>query len=95
VPAASDLVGRRQHLGQAVAEEDVVAQHHRRRRPVEEILRQEIGLRQPVGRRLHDIGEIQAPLPPIAQRAHELRLVLGRGDDRDLADARQHQDLIG
>ena len=81
-----------QHLGQAVAEEDVVAQDHRRRRAGQEILGQDVGLRQPVGTRLHDPFEPQPPLAAVAQQALELGLVVGGGDDRDLADAGQHQD---
>jgi hypothetical protein len=85
--------GRRgQHFGQAVAEEDVVAQHHRRGRARQEIAGQEIGLRQTLGPGLDDPGEADPPLAAVAQQALELRLVVGGGDDRDLADARQHQD---
>jgi hypothetical protein len=52
-----------------VAEEDVVAQNHRRGRTGEKIAREDIGLRQPVRRRLHDIGELEPPLPSVAQGA--------------------------
>ena len=84
-------IGGGHQFRQPVAEEDVVAQHQRRRGARQKILRQNEGLRQPVGRGLHDIGEADPPLRPVAQHALELVLILGRGDHRDLADARQHQ----
>ena len=64
--AAIVAVGPRHQL-QVVAEEDVVAQHQSRRAPGQEILSQNEGLRQPVRRGLHDIGERQAPLAADAE----------------------------
>ena len=90
-PALAPPIGVLQQLRQAMPEKDVVPQHHGRGRAGQEILGQEIGLGQPVGRGLGDPFEAQPPLPAIAQKALELRLVVGRGDDRDLADAGQHQ----
>ena len=49
------------------------------------------GLRQPVRRRLHRVAEIDAPARAVAQQLLEARRVLRRGDDQDVADARQHQ----
>lgn len=89
--AAVALIGRCQEFRQAVPEEDVVAQDHRGRAAGQEILGQDIGLRQTVGAGLDDIGEADAPLAAVVQQAAELVLVLGGGDDRDLADAGQHQ----
>ena len=90
---AADRLGVRcgHDLGQPVAKEDIVAQHHRARRAVEEILGQDIGLGQTVRRGLDHIGDRHTPLRAIAQGALELVLVLRRGDHADLADAGQHQ----
>ncbi len=52
---------------------------------------QQIGLRQTVGAGLRDIGQRHAPLAAIAKRTFELVGVLRGGDDRNLADAAQHQ----
>ncbi|CAM3169368.1 hypothetical protein PANO111632_06240 [Paracoccus nototheniae] len=90
-PAAVATVGGCQQFRQPVTKEDVVAQHHRGWRPVQKILGQDIGLCEPVGRGLDDPGEVDPPLAAIAQQALELGLILGRGDDGDLADAGQHQ----
>ena len=85
------LVRPMQDVRQAVAEEDVVAQHHCRGRPGKEIAGQQVGLRQTFGSFLDDPGKADAPLAAVTQKAPELRLVLGRGDDRDVADAGQHK----
>ena len=84
-------IGLGQQVGQAVAEEDVVAQHHGRRRAGQEILGQQIGLRQTVRRGLDDVFEPHPPLAAVAQGALELLLVDRGGDHRDLADPGQHQ----
>ncbi len=36
-------------------------------------------------------GELDAPLPPVAEQALELLDLFRRGDDQDLAQARHHQ----
>ena len=83
-------IGGGKDLGQAVAEEDVVAKHHRGRGTIKELLGQQISLRQTVGARLRDIGQRDAPLAAVAKRALELVGILRRGDDCDLADPAQH-----
>ena len=84
-------IGFGQQFRQAVPKKDVVAQHHGGRRPVKEILGQQIGLRQTIRRRLYDIGQLDPPLATIPKRALELVLVLRRGDHRDIANPGQHQ----
>ena len=74
--ARRPLAGALQQLRQVVAEEDVVAEHHRRGGAVEEVLGQEIGLRQPLGPRLRDVLEAHPPLRAVAQQPAELVLVL-------------------
>ena len=88
-------IGIGQNFRQSMAEKDVIAQHHRAGAAGQEILGQQIGLRQPVGRGLRNIGEVQPPLATIAHQALELGLILGGGDDRDLANAGQHQHAEG
>ncbi|MNV78999.1 hypothetical protein D3C71_1725290 [compost metagenome] len=76
---------------QFVAIEDVVAQHQRARVLADERRTDQERLRQPLGRRLHRVAEVQAPLRAVAQQLLEPRRVLRRRDDEDVADARQHQ----
>ena len=62
-----DRVGSGEAVGQAFAEKDVVAKHHRRRRAAKEFLGKDICLRQTIWRRLNDIVEGHAPIGPIAE----------------------------
>ena len=84
-------IGGGQLFGQPMPKENIIAQHHRAGGTVQEILGQNIGLRQPVGAGLGNIGQRQAPLAAIAQGALELVLILRGGDHRDVPDAGQHQ----
>ena len=90
--AAGQRVGAGQHVGHSVAEEDVVAEDHDGRIARQKILRQKIGLRQPVRARLGDELKPHPPLRAVVQQSLKLRLIVGRRDDRDLPHPGQHQD---
>ena len=89
--ALGPLAGALQEHRQVVAEEDVVAEHHGRGGAVEEVLGEDVGLREPLGLRLRDVLEAHPPLAAVPEQPPELVLVLGRGDDDDLAQAGEHQ----
>ena len=78
-----------------MSEEDIVAQDHRRRRPIQKRFTKRIGLSEPIGAALSDIGQGEPPLASVAEQAFELLLVLRRGDDGNLAQAGQHQNREG
>ena len=90
-PRLGVLDGARQVAGQAVAVEDVVAQHERARLTVNELLADGEGLRQAVGARLLGIGEVHAVARAVPEQALEVGEVRRRGDDQDVPDARQHE----
>lgn len=85
------LDGARQVARQAVAVEDVVAEHQRARLAVNELLADGEGLRQAVGARLLCIGEADAVARAVPEQALEVGQVGRRGDDQDVPDARQHE----
>lgn len=85
------LDGARQVAGQAVAVEDVVAEHQGARLSADEVLADGEGLRQAVRRGLLRVGEVHAVARAVAQQALEVGQVGRRGDDQDVADARQHE----
>ena len=76
---------------QAVAVEDVVAQHERAGLAADELLADGEGLRQAVRRGLLGVGEVHAEARAVAQQALEVGQVGRRGDDQDVLDARQHE----
>ncbi len=82
--------GAGQQFGQAVAVKQIVSQHERARVTGNEIGPDVERLRQTFGVGLHRIAERNAEIRTIAQHALELRLIFGRGDDEDIANARQH-----
>ena len=90
-PRLGVLDGARQVAGQAVAVEDVVAQHERARLTVNELLADGEGLRQAVRARLLGIGEVHAVARAVPEQALEVGEVGRRGDDQDVPDARQHE----
>ena len=61
----------REHVGQPVAEEDVVAEDQRRRVAADEIGADDEGLREPFGLRLHRVGELNAQGVPSPSSALE------------------------
>lgn len=85
------LDGARQVARQAVAVEDVVAEHERTRLAVDELLGDGEGLRQAVGARLLGVGQVHAVARAVPEQALEVGEVRRRGDDQDVADARQHE----
>lgn|GEM_PF-2349620 len=85
------LDGARQVAGQAVAVEDVVAQHQRARLAGDELLADGEGLRQAVRRGLLGVGEVHSVARAVPEQALEVGEVGGRGDDQDVPDARQHE----
>ena len=85
------LDGARQVARQAVAVEDVVAEHQRARLAGDEVLADGEGLRQAVGARLLGVGEVHAVARAVPEQALEVGEVGRRGDDQDVPDARQHE----
>ena len=85
------LHGARQVAGQAVAVEDVVAEHQGARLAGDELLTDGEGLRQAVGARLLGVGQVHAVARAVPEQALEVGEVGRRGDDQDVADARQHE----
>ena len=85
------LDGARQVAGQAVAVEDVVAQHQGARLAGDELLADGEGLREAVRARLLGVGEVHAVARAVPEQALEVGQVGRRGDDQDVPDARQHE----
>ena len=85
------LDGARQVARQAVAVEDVVAEHQRARLSADEVLADGEGLRQAVRAGLLRVGEVHAVARAVPEQALEVGEVGRRGDDQDVADARQHE----
>ena len=83
--------GLQQQIPEAGAVEDVVAQDHADGVVADELLADDKGLCQAVGRGLLRIGELHAVVGSVAQQAPEARQVVRRGDDQDLPDPRHHQ----
>ena len=85
------LDGARQVARQAVAVEDVVAEHQRARLAGDEPLADGEGLREAVGAGLLGVGEAHAVARAVPEQALEVGEVGRRGDDKDVPDARQHE----
>lgn len=85
------LDGARQVARQAVAVEDVVAEHQRARLAGDEVLADGEGLGQAVGARLLGVGQVHAVARAVPEQALEVGQVGRRGDDQDVPDARQHE----
>lgn len=85
------LDGARQVARQAVAVEDVVAEHQGARLAVNELLADGEGLRQAVRRGLLGVGQVHAVARAVPEQALEVGQVGRRGDDQDIPDARQHE----
>ena len=85
------LDGARQVARQAVAVEDVVAEHQGARLAGDEVLADGEGLREAVGARLLGVGEVHAVARAVPEQALEVGEVGRRGDDQDVPDARQHE----
>ena len=85
------LDGARQVAGQAVAVEDVVAEHQGARLAGDELLADGERLGQAVGARLLGVGEVHAVARAVPEQALEVGQVGRGGDDQDVPDARQHE----
>ena len=85
------LDGARQVARQAVAVEDVVAEHQGARLAGDELLADGEGLRQAVGARLLGVGQVHAVARAVPEQALEVGEVGRGGDDQDVPDARQHE----
>ena len=86
---------RAKQLHEAVAVENIVAQHQAGRIIADELFADDECLRQPVRRRLLRVGEAHAVIGPVAQQAPESRQVLRGRYDQDVPDPRQHQRADG
>lgn len=85
------LDGARQVARQAVAVEDVVAEHEGARLAVNELLADGECLGQAVGARLLGVGQVHAVARAVTEQALEVGQVGRRGDDQNVPDARQHE----
>ena len=90
-PRLGVLDGARQMAAEAVAVEDVVAEHQGTRLAGDEVLADGERLRQAVGARLLGVGQVHAVARAVPEQALEVGQVRRRGDDQDVADARQHE----
>ena len=85
------LDGLLEVAAEAVAVEDVVAEHERARLAGDEPLADGEGLRQAVRARLLCVGQVHAVARAVPEQALEVGEVRRRGDDQDVPDARQHE----
>ena len=85
------LDGLLEVAAEAVAVEDVVAEHQGARLTGDELLADGEGLRQAVRRGLLGVGEVHAVARAVPEQALEVGEVRRRGDDQDVPDARQHE----
>lgn len=85
------LDGARQVARQAVAVEDVVAEHQGARLAGDEVLADGEGLRKAVGAGLLGVGEVYSVARAVPEQALEVGQVGRRGDDQDVPDSRQHE----
>ena len=85
------LDGLLEVAAEAVAIEDVVAEHQGARLAGDELLADGEGLRQAVRRGLLGVGEVHAVARAVPEQALEVGEVRRRGDDQDVPDARQHE----
>ena len=80
-----------QIAAEAVAVENIVAEDHGAGVAADEVRPDQKRLREPVRVRLHRVGQADAELAPVAEQALEARRIVRRGDDEDVADAREHE----
>lgn len=90
-PRLGVLYGARQVARQAVAVEDVVAEHERARLAGDELLADGERLREAVRRGLLGVGQVHAVARAVPEQALEVGQVRRRGDDQDVPDASQHE----
>eukprot|EP01135_Chromosphaera_perkinsii_P011152 Nk52_evm1s2353 gene=Nk52_evmTU1s2353 len=75
----------------ALAVEQVVAEHQGDLVAVQELLTESEGLGQTVRRGLDGVLEVHAEAVAVAEDPLECPLILGRGDDQDVPDPREHE----
>ena len=85
------LHGARQVARQAVAVEDVVAEHQGARLAGDELLADGEGLRQAVRRGLLGVGEVHAVARAVPEQALKIWKVCRCRDNQNVPDARQHE----
>lgn len=85
------LHGERQVARQAVAVEDVVAEHQGARLAGDEVLADGERLREAVRAGLLGVGQVHAVARAVPEQALEVGEVRRGGDDQDVPDARQHE----
>ena len=85
------LDGFLQVAAEAVAVEDVVAEHQGARLAGDEVLADGEGLRQAVRRGLLCVGQVHAVARAVPEQALEVGQVGRGGDDQDVPDSRQHE----
>ena len=90
-PRLGVLYGARQVARQAVAVEDVVAEHQGARLAGDELLADGERLREAVRRGLLGVGQVHAVARAVPEQALEVGQVRRRGDDQDVPDASQHE----
>ena len=90
-PRFGVLHGARQVTGQAVAVEDVVAEHQGARLAGDEVLADGEGLRQAVGARLLGVGQVHAVARAVPEQALEVGQVGRCRNDENVPNARQHE----
>ena len=83
--------GHREGVLDAVAKEDVVAQHQRHRFTLVELALEQKSLGDTAGLGLGHVAERNTKAATVAQQLLEGRQVLGRGDELDIAYAREHE----
>ena len=71
--------------------EQVVSEHQADWSAIEELSANQEGLSQPIRAGLYGVLNVHPPAGTIAQQLLEGTLVVGSGDDQDLANTRQHQ----
>ena len=85
------LDGLLEVAAEAVAVEDVVAEHQGARLSGDEVLADGEGLRKAVRRGLLGVGQVHAVARAVPKQALEVGQVGRGGDDQDIPDARQHE----
>jgi hypothetical protein len=89
--AALATCGVGEQCGQAVAVEDVVAEGEGHAVPAHEVASDQEGLGETFRPRLRRPRDADAELRPVSEKPAEPVLLVGRRDDEDLPDPREHQ----
>ena len=79
------------HFLELMAVENVVTKNQGRKIIPDEVLSDNEGLRQAIGRRLHSVLDIDAPVVAIPKELLEARSILRGGYDKNLSNTCQQQ----